>query len=87
MDGSNNAARILVALGAVVLIVAALLHLSAYPRDLGAVNASNLGARLKGSVCALFFLGRMGVDSYRDHHAHQRLQCHIIQGDCFVLRI
>jgi hypothetical protein len=56
MNGSNNAARILVALGAVVLIVAALLYLSAYPRDLGAVNASNLGARLKGSVCALFFL-------------------------------
>jgi hypothetical protein len=56
MNGHNNAARILVALGAVVLIAAALLHLSAYPKDLGAVSASNLGARLKGGVRALFFL-------------------------------
>jgi hypothetical protein len=52
----NNAARILVALGAVVLIAVALLHLSDYPKDLGAVSASNLGARLKGGLRALYFL-------------------------------
>ena len=41
MSRRNNAARILVALGAMVLIAASLLHLSAYPKDLSAVSASN----------------------------------------------
>jgi hypothetical protein len=56
MNGRNNAARILVALGAMVLIAAALLHLSDYPKDLSAVSASNLGAPLQGAVRALYFL-------------------------------
>src|SRR6266700_1941567 len=56
MNGRNNAARILVALGAMDLIVAALLHLSDYPKDLAAVSASNLGAPLQGAVRALYFL-------------------------------
>jgi hypothetical protein len=56
MNGRNNAARILVALGALVLIAAALLHLSDYPKDLSAVSASNLGARLQKGVRALYFL-------------------------------
>jgi hypothetical protein len=51
--GRNNAARILVALGAMVLIASALRHLSDYPKDLAAVSASNLDAPLKGG-CALF---------------------------------
>ena len=53
MNRRNNAARIPVVLRAVVLIAAALLHLSAYRKDLGAVSASNLSAVLKGG-CALF---------------------------------
>ena len=56
MNGRNNAARILVALGAMVLIAAALLHLSDYPKDLSAVSASNLGAPLQRAVRALYFL-------------------------------
>jgi hypothetical protein len=56
MNGRNNAARILVALGAMVLIAAALLHLSAYPKDLAGLSASNLGAPLQGGVRALFVL-------------------------------
>jgi hypothetical protein len=56
MNGRKNAAWILVALGAVVLIAAVLLHLSDYPKDLSAVSASNLGARLQGEVRALYFL-------------------------------
>jgi hypothetical protein len=52
----NNAARILVALGATVLIAASLLHLSDYPKDLTAVSVSNLRAPLKGAVRALYFL-------------------------------
>jgi hypothetical protein len=56
MNGRNNAARILVALGAMVLIAVALLHLSDYPKDLSAVSASNLGAPLKGGVRSLYFL-------------------------------
>jgi hypothetical protein len=55
MNARNNAARILVALGAVVLIAAALLHLSGYRRDLGAVSASNLIPVLKGGVRAIYF--------------------------------
>jgi hypothetical protein len=56
MNGRNNAARILVALGAMVLIAAALLHLSDYPKDLPAVSASNLGVPLQRAVRALYFL-------------------------------
>jgi hypothetical protein len=56
MISRNNAARILVALGATVLIAASLLHLSDYPKDLSAVSASNLRAPLKGAVRALYFL-------------------------------
>jgi hypothetical protein len=56
MNGRNNAARILVALGATVLIVAALLHLSDYPKDLPAVSASNLSAPLQGAVRAIYCL-------------------------------
>lgn len=55
MNRRNNAARILVALGAVILIVASLLHLSDYPKDLSVVNASNLRAGLKDGVRALYF--------------------------------
>jgi hypothetical protein len=55
-EGRDNAARILVALGAMVLIAAALLHLSDYPKDLSAVSASNLGAPLQGGVRSLYFL-------------------------------
>jgi hypothetical protein len=55
MNGRNNAARILVTLGAVVFIAAALLHLSAYRKDLGAVSASNLIPVLKGGVRAIYF--------------------------------
>jgi hypothetical protein len=55
MNGRNNAARIPVALGAIVLIAAALLHLSDYPKDLPDVSASNLIAPLKGGVHSLYF--------------------------------
>jgi hypothetical protein len=57
MIGRNNAARILVVLGAVGLIATALLHLSDYKKDLGAVSASNLSAGLKGGVRSLYFEG------------------------------
>jgi hypothetical protein len=56
MNSRNYLARILVALGAMVLIAAALLHLSDYPKDLSAVSASNLGAPLQAAVRALYFL-------------------------------
>lgn len=56
MNGRNNATRILVASGAAVLIAAALLHLSDYPKDLSAVSASNLRAPLKEAVRTLYFL-------------------------------
>ncbi|HEY6441721.1 MAG TPA: hypothetical protein VIY66_00120 [Candidatus Acidoferrales bacterium] len=55
MNRRNNTARILVALGAVVLIAASLLHLSDYSKDLSAVNASNLRAGLKDGVRSLYF--------------------------------
>jgi hypothetical protein len=62
MNGRNSAARMLVALGAMVLIAAALLHLSDYPKDLSAVSASNLGAPLQGG-CALFISWSDGTGS------------------------
>jgi hypothetical protein len=60
----NNAARILVALGAIVLIAAALLHLSDYPKDLSVVSASNLGAPLKGAVRGNLLFGPDRMSEY-----------------------
>jgi len=56
MNDRNNAARLLVSLGALVLIAAALLHLSDYPKDLRAVSVSNLGAPVQREVRCLFLL-------------------------------
>jgi hypothetical protein len=56
MNGRNKAARILVSLAAMVLIAAALLHLSAYAKDMRAVSASNLSAPLQSEVRSLFLL-------------------------------
>jgi hypothetical protein len=60
MNGRNKAARVLVALAAMVLIASALLHLSDYPKDLSAVSASNLRAPLQRAVRSLYFL--VGLD-------------------------
>jgi hypothetical protein len=49
-------ALILITFGATLLIAAALLHLSDYPKDLSAVAASNLRAGLQGAVRSLYFL-------------------------------
>jgi hypothetical protein len=57
MNGRNNAARILVALGALVLIAGALFHcIAAYPKVSIAVGASNLGVPLQGALRAVFLL-------------------------------
>jgi hypothetical protein len=56
MNGRNKAARILVSLAAMVLIAAALLHLSDYAKDMRAVSASNLSAPLQNEVRSLFLL-------------------------------
>jgi hypothetical protein len=57
MNGRNNVARILVALGALVLIAAALLHcIAAYPKVSDAVGASNLGAALQRALRTVFLL-------------------------------
>ncbi|MGA7047047.1 MAG: hypothetical protein WBP65_18455 [Candidatus Sulfotelmatobacter sp.] len=57
MNGRNNAARILVALGALVLSAAALLHcIAAYPKVSTAVNASNLGVPLQRALRTVFLL-------------------------------
>jgi hypothetical protein len=57
MNGRNNAARILVALGALVLIVGALLHcIAAYPKVSTAVSTSNLGAPLQRALRTVFLL-------------------------------
>ena len=57
MNGRNNAARILVALGAMVLIAGALLHcMAAYPKVSTAVSASNLGAPLQRALRTVFLL-------------------------------
>ncbi|MGB7437755.1 MAG: hypothetical protein WBR26_07255 [Candidatus Acidiferrum sp.] len=58
MNGRNKVARILVALGAIVLFGGALLHcLAAYPRVMGpALSASNLSAPLQGALRAVFLL-------------------------------
>ena len=57
MNGRNNAARVLVALAALVLIAGALLHcLAAYPRVSAAVLASNLPVPLQGALRTCFLL-------------------------------
>ena len=57
MNGRNNAARILVALGAIVLIAGALLHcIAAYPKLSAAVSASNLGAPMQRALRTVFLL-------------------------------
>jgi len=57
MNGRNNAARILVALGALVLSAAALLHcIAAYTKVSTAVNASNLGVPLQRALRTVFLL-------------------------------
>ena len=56
MNGRNKAARILISVGAMVLIAAALLHLSAYPKDMRVVTASNLRAPMQSEVHSLFLL-------------------------------
>ncbi|MGB0014728.1 MAG: hypothetical protein WBQ03_24250 [Candidatus Sulfotelmatobacter sp.] len=57
MNGRNNAARILVALGALVLIAAALIHcIAAYPKVSTVVNASNLSAPLQRALRTVFLL-------------------------------
>jgi hypothetical protein len=52
----RRAARLFVSLGALVLIAAALLHLSDYPKDLRAVSVSNLSAPMQREVRCLFLL-------------------------------
>lgn len=57
MNARNKAARILVALGALVLIAGALLHcIAAYPKVSTAVKASDLGAPLQGALRTVFLL-------------------------------
>jgi hypothetical protein len=57
MNGRNNAARILVALGALVLIAAAMLHcIAAYPKVSTVVGASNLDAPLQRALRTVFLL-------------------------------
>ena len=56
MNGRNKAARILISLGAMVLIAAALLHLSYYPKDMRAVSSSDLSAPMQSEVRSLFLL-------------------------------
>jgi hypothetical protein len=56
----NSAAVIMLAVGATVLIGAALLHLSDYKPDLSAVSTSDLRTGLKGAVRSLYFL--VGLD-------------------------
>jgi hypothetical protein len=57
MNGRSKVARIMVALGAVVLIAAALLHCGgAYPAVSAKVNASNLDAPLQKALRTVFLL-------------------------------
>ncbi len=57
MNARNKGARILVALGALVLIAGALLHcIAAYPKVSTAVQASDLGAPLQGALRTVFLL-------------------------------
>jgi hypothetical protein len=56
MNGRNKAARILVALGALVFIAAAFIHLSDYTKDMSVVSASNLSVSMQNEVRSLFLL-------------------------------
>jgi hypothetical protein len=57
MSGRNIAARILVSLGATILIGGALIHwIAAYPRFSAAVGGSNLGVPLQGASRTVFLL-------------------------------
>jgi len=57
MSGRNNAARIPVAMGSIVLFASAAVHsLTAYPRLSTAVGASNLNVQLKEPLRAVFLL-------------------------------
>jgi len=56
MVGRNKAARILISFGALLLVAAALLHLSDYAKDMRAVSASNLSAPMQSEVRSLFLL-------------------------------
>jgi hypothetical protein len=57
MNGRNKAARILVALGGIVLFASAALHcMAAYPTVSSALSASNLSAPLKAALRAVFLL-------------------------------
>jgi hypothetical protein len=57
MSGRNKAARILVTVGAFVLIAGALFHcIVAYPRVSVAVHASNLDALLQSALRTVFLL-------------------------------
>ncbi len=57
MNGRNNAARMLIALGALVLIAGALLHcIAAYPKVSTAVSTSNLAAPLQKALRTVFLL-------------------------------
>ena len=57
MKKRNRAARILVALGAIVLIASAMLHsLVAYPRGSPVLSASNLSAPVQAAFRAVFLM-------------------------------
>ena len=57
MSGRNRAARILVAIGSIVLFASAAAHwLAAYPILSKALSASNLNARLQEPLRAVFLL-------------------------------
>jgi len=57
MSGRNKAARILVAMGSIVLFASAALHsLAAYPRLSTALGASNLSVHLQESLRAVMLL-------------------------------
>ncbi len=57
MSGRNKAARILVAMGSIVLFASAAVHsLAAYPRLSSALGASNLNVRLQDPLRAVFLL-------------------------------
>jgi hypothetical protein len=57
MNGRNKAARVLVALGAIVLFASAALHsLVAYPKGSPVLSASNLSAPVQAAFRAVFLM-------------------------------
>ena len=57
MKRRNNAARVLVTIGSIVLFASAALHsLAAYPKVSAALSASNLNARLQRPLRAVFLM-------------------------------